>query len=95
MWTTSWRSQAFHSSTRIRKSLTSYRSHQSWSRHNAAVNSEAAQAMPGAGKGGKVKGPGGPKSDRVPARLSNGEFVMTAKAVRGAGVVRARGGSKE
>ena len=50
------------------------------------MNSEAAQAMPGPGKGGKVKGPGGPKSDRVPARLSNGEFVMTAKAVRGAGV---------
>ena len=51
--------------------------------------------MPGAGKGGKVNGPAGPKSDRVPPRLSNGEFMMTAKAVRGAGVVRARGGSKE
>ena len=31
--------------------------------------------------GGIVEGPGGPKDDQVPARLSRGEGVMTAKAV--------------
>ena len=35
--------------------------------------------------GGEVTGPGTGTSDSVPARLSDGEFVMTAKAVRGAG----------
>jgi hypothetical protein len=35
--------------------------------------------------GGEVEGPGTGTSDSVPARLSDGEFVMTAKAVRGAG----------
>lgn len=40
--------------------------------------------------GGPVKGPGSEKSDSIPAMLSDGEFVMTAKAVRGAG-----GGSRE
>ena len=35
--------------------------------------------------GGEVNGPGTGTSDSVPARLSDGEFVMTAKAVRGAG----------
>ena len=35
--------------------------------------------------GGAVKGPGTETSDDVPAWLSDGEFVMTAKAVRGAG----------
>ena len=34
---------------------------------------------------GEVKGPGTGTSDSVPARLSDGEFVLTAKAVRGAG----------
>lgn len=36
--------------------------------------------------GGHVAGPGGPKDDRVPAMLSDGEFVMTADAVRGMGM---------
>ena len=36
-----------------------------------------------AANGGEVNGPG--TSDSVPARLSDGEFVLTAKAVRGAG----------
>ena len=31
-----------------------------------------------------VQGPGTEKSDSIPARLSNGEFVLTARAVRGA-----------
>jgi hypothetical protein len=35
--------------------------------------------------GGEVNGPGTGTSDSVPARLSDGEFVLTAKAVRGAG----------
>lgn len=35
--------------------------------------------------GGEVTGPGTGTSDSVPARLSDGEFVMTAAAVRGAG----------
>jgi hypothetical protein len=32
--------------------------------------------------GGHVTGPGGPKSDMIPAMLSNGEFVMNAAATR-------------
>jgi hypothetical protein len=35
--------------------------------------------------GGHISGPGDGTSDSIPARLSDGEFVMTAKAVRGAG----------
>lgn len=35
--------------------------------------------------GGSINGPGTGTSDSIPARLSDGEFVMTAKAVRGAG----------
>jgi hypothetical protein len=34
---------------------------------------------------GEVDGPGTGTSDSVPAKLSDGEFVLTAKAVRGAG----------
>jgi hypothetical protein len=33
-------------------------------------------------RGGKVSGPGGPKDDRVPALLSDGEFVMPVGAVK-------------
>lgn len=35
--------------------------------------------------GGHISGPGTGTSDSIPAMLSDGEFVMTAKAVRGAG----------
>ena len=35
--------------------------------------------------GGESAGPGTGTSDDVPAMLSDGEFVMTAKATRGAG----------
>jgi hypothetical protein len=35
--------------------------------------------------GGHINGPGHGTSDSIPARLSDGEFVFTAKAVRGAG----------
>jgi len=38
---------------------------------------------------GQISGPGGPKDDLVPAMLSDGEFVMTAKAVENAGGPRA------
>lgn len=38
-----------------------------------------------AAAGGHVSGPGTGTSDDVPAMLSDGEFVITAKAVRGAG----------
>ena len=36
-------------------------------------------------KRGAIHGPGGPKEDKIPARLSDGEFVMTSKAVDNAG----------
>jgi hypothetical protein len=36
-------------------------------------------------KFGEIIGPGGPKDDKIPAMLSDGEFVMTAKAVDNAG----------
>ena len=44
-------------------------------------------AAPGMGRnmGGEVIGPGTGTSDSIPARLSDGEFVMTADAVRNAG----------
>lgn len=38
-----------------------------------------------AADGGHIAGPGTGTSDDIPAMLSDGEFVMTAKAVRGAG----------
>jgi len=36
-------------------------------------------------KRGMINGPGGPKEDKIPAMLSDGEFVFTAKAVDNAG----------
>lgn len=36
--------------------------------------------------GGFVSGPGGPKDDKIPAMLSDGEFVLSAKAVKNLGV---------
>lgn len=35
-----------------------------------------------AASGGLIRGPGGPRSDVIPAMLSNGEFVVNAKAAR-------------
>ena len=35
--------------------------------------------------GGEIMGPGTGTSDSIPARLSDGEYVFTAEAVRGAG----------
>ena len=43
---------------------------------------------------GQISGPGTETSDSIPAMLSDGEFVMTAKAVRGAGKGDRRAGAK-
>ena len=45
--------------------------------------------------GGELKGPGTGTSDSIPAMLSDGEFVMTAKAVRGAGGGDRREGARK
>lgn len=45
-------------------------------------------------KTGPINGPGTEKSDSIPAMLSDGEFVLTAKAVRGAGNGSRRAGAK-
>jgi hypothetical protein len=44
---------------------------------------------------GQISGPGTGKSDDIPAMLSDGEFVMTAAAVRGAGKGSRREGAKK
>jgi len=44
--------------------------------------------------GGEIVGPGTPTSDSIPAMLSDGEFVMNAKAVRGAGKGDRKEGAK-
>jgi hypothetical protein len=43
---------------------------------------------------GQISGPGTEKSDSIPAMLSDGEFVMTARAVRGMGNGSRREGAK-
>ena len=43
---------------------------------------------------GQISGPGTETSDSIPAMLSDGEFVMTAKAVRAAGKGDRRAGAK-
>jgi len=45
-------------------------------------------------KNGPISGPGTGTSDQVPAMLSDGEFVFTAKAVRAAGKGSRRAGAK-
>jgi hypothetical protein len=44
---------------------------------------------------GPINGPGTETSDSIPAMLSDGEFVMTARAVRGAGKGSRREGAKK
>ena len=44
---------------------------------------------------GQISGPGTEKSDSIPAMLSDGEFVMTARAVRGLGNGSRREGAKK
>jgi hypothetical protein len=46
-------------------------------------------------KTGQISGPGTATSDSIPAMLSDGEFVMTAKAVRGLGKGSRREGAKK
>lgn len=46
-------------------------------------------------KTGQIDGPGTGTSDSIPAMLSDGEFVLTAKAVRGAGGGSRREGAKK
>jgi len=45
--------------------------------------------------GGEIMGPGTPTSDSIPAMLSDGEFVMNARAVRGAGGGDRKDGAKK
>ena len=45
-------------------------------------------------KVGQIDGPGTEKYDDIPAMLSDGEFVMTAKAVRNAGNGSRKEGAK-
>lgn len=47
-----------------------------------------------AANGGYIAGAGTETSDSIPANLSNGEFVMTAQAVRGAGKGSVREGAR-
>jgi len=44
--------------------------------------------------GGEIVGPGTPTSDSIPAMLSDGEFVMNARAVKGAGAGDRKQGAK-
>jgi hypothetical protein len=47
-----------------------------------AVANKQRQAVQALAKGGLVTGPGGPTDDSIPARLSNGEAVINAAAVK-------------
>tara|TARA_R110000751_G_scaffold285827_2_gene390172 strand:+ start:176 stop:463 length:288 start_codon:yes stop_codon:yes gene_type:complete len=59
----------------------------------ASVNNQGSPIQLGGGMppglmaaaGGEITGPGSGTSDSIPAMLSDGEFVMTAQAVRNAG----------
>jgi hypothetical protein len=51
--------------------------------HGGVASLEEARAFPP--RSGGITGPGTGRSDDVPAMLSDGEFVMTAEAVKGAG----------
>jgi len=61
-------------------------------RANGGIASVARGGYPR--KVGAIDGPGTETSDSIPAMLSDGEFVMTAKAVRGAGRGSRREGAK-
>jgi hypothetical protein len=59
----------------------------------AYANGGITQAYPR--RTGGISGPGTGTSDDIPAMLSDGEFVLTAKAVRGAGKGSRREGAKK
>ena len=50
------------------------------------IKSFVGAAVPFFADGGYVRGPGGPREDKIAARLSNGEYVMKAAAVNRIGV---------
>jgi len=60
-----------------------YRSRQNY--QGAGGQQLGGSGIPTLMEGGEVAGPGTGTSDSIPALLSDGEFVMTAKAVRNAG----------
>lgn len=51
----------------------------------AADGGEARSALRGYESGGPVKGPGGPVDDKIPAMLSDGEYVIPADTVKAIG----------
>ncbi|TIX16217.1 MAG: phage tail tape measure protein [Mesorhizobium sp.] len=53
---------------------------------SSSLASTAGGSHGGFAGGGFVSGPGGPKSDSILARLSNGEYVFTAEAVKRVGL---------
>ena len=57
------------------------------------LNTQGARSI-FAAQGGEIVGPGTPTSDSIPAMLSDGEFVMNARAVRGAGGGDRQAGAK-
>lgn len=50
------------------------------------LKSQISQQAPGFATGGYIRGPGGPKSDSIPAWLSNGEYVLQQSAVSKLGI---------
>ena len=60
-----------------------------------AVLANTPMAVAYSAGGGAINGPGTGTSDSIPAMLSDGEFVFTAKAVRGAGNGDRMKGAKE
>ena len=63
--------------------------------NNPAVLADTPMAVAFSAAGGSIDGPGTGTSDSIPAMLSDGEFVFTAKAVRGAGNGDRMRGAKE
>jgi hypothetical protein len=70
----------------------------------AALNQMGDTSMLGYAKGdfveyprmnGQISGPGTERSDDIPAMLSDGEFVVNAKALRGIGKMDGANGSKQ
>lgn len=59
-----------------------------WDGVDVAAVKSAVEGTPAYATGGFVRGPGGPTDDAITARLSNGEYVMRAEAVKRIGVDR-------
>jgi hypothetical protein len=53
-----------------------------WTEARAQDRAALARPGPRLAAGGPVSGPGGPRSDSIPAMLSNGEYVINAEATR-------------